>query len=370
MWERYTEESRRVVFLSRHEAVQLGSTRIEPEHFLLGMIREGIGVVHRMFQAAGIDALHLRQDLVNRLVARPVINGIGVPFSASAERVLAYASEEADRLQDVEIASEHVLLGILREDESIPALVLGGAGLALEDARQRLAEARTPLAVNLELMKEDPQTVRQRLEASLEAVCASLRDLWAIRSARPIPAGATSLRTVSLGDTALFDLSIGTGVLENDVHTIVTGVPLFSVSVRSPLGFTSRASTADTAFGGVLWSIDDFDCRAAEAGERFDFTDDCGFIRLKTPAIDPTFLAYQVLQAGSDVGFSGECRASLKWMKDLNVELPVKEADGTFDIERMREWAACYAETVKIRERLDAESQVAVDASRVPPVIH
>src|SRR5262245_44654347 len=63
MFERYTERARRVLFFARYEASQLGSLSIEPEHLLLGLLREGKGLTGRLFARAHITLEHIRQEI-------------------------------------------------------------------------------------------------------------------------------------------------------------------------------------------------------------------------------------------------------------------------------------------------------------------
>ena len=100
MFERFTERARRVLFFSRYEAGQIGSTGIDTEHLLLGLIREGKGLTTRIFGDAGIAAGDVRDEVLRRLPAHPATStSIEIPFSAALKRVLQHTAQEADRLQ-------------------------------------------------------------------------------------------------------------------------------------------------------------------------------------------------------------------------------------------------------------------------------
>ncbi len=136
MFERYTERARRVLFFARYEASQLGSVSIESEHLLLGLIREGKGLTSRIFARSHVSLDHIRKDIEGRTVFREKVStSVEIPFSAEAKRVLQNAQEEADRLLHNYIGTEHLLLGILREERSVAASILTEKGMRLASVR-------------------------------------------------------------------------------------------------------------------------------------------------------------------------------------------------------------------------------------------
>ena len=137
MFERYTERARRVLFFARYEASQLGSVSIETEHLLLGLIREGKGLTSRIFARSEVVLDSIRKEIEGRTVLRErVSTSVDIPFSAETKRALQYAAEEADRLLHTYIGTEHLLLGILREDRSLAASILMEKGLRLDAVRE------------------------------------------------------------------------------------------------------------------------------------------------------------------------------------------------------------------------------------------
>src|SRR5688572_19855923 len=136
MFERYTERARRVLFFARYEASQLGSISIETEHLLLGLLREDKGLTSRIFARSHLSLENIRNEIEGRTVLREMVStSIEIPFSAETKRVLQFAAEEADRLLHNHIGTEHLLLGLLREERSIAAQILTGNGLALATVR-------------------------------------------------------------------------------------------------------------------------------------------------------------------------------------------------------------------------------------------
>ena len=141
MFNRFTVRARRVLFYARSEVSQLGSSAIEPEHILLGVLDEGNGLGCRILARTG-DALDdFRSDIVRRLTGREKVpESDDIPFSASCERALLYAAEEADRLLHNYVGTEHLLLGLLREERSVAAEVLAARGLRIEAVREAIVE--------------------------------------------------------------------------------------------------------------------------------------------------------------------------------------------------------------------------------------
>ena len=139
MFERYTERARRVIFFARYEASQFGSTTIETEHFLLGLISEDKNLTNRFLRnSQAIDGI--RREIESRSEIREKVStAIDLPLSHECKRILAYAAEEAERLNHRHIGTEHLLLGILREEKSVAAEILHNRGLRLDPIREELA---------------------------------------------------------------------------------------------------------------------------------------------------------------------------------------------------------------------------------------
>ncbi len=148
MFERYTEKARRVIFFARYEASQFGAPAIEPEHLLLGLMREDKTLTGRFFPRAQITIEAIRREIESRTLLRERIpTSVELPLAPETKRVLHYSHDESDRLQHRHIGTEHLLLGLLREERSMAAQILFERGLRLaavrdEIARQTGADAR------------------------------------------------------------------------------------------------------------------------------------------------------------------------------------------------------------------------------------
>ncbi|HZN10602.1 MAG TPA: Clp protease N-terminal domain-containing protein, partial [Blastocatellia bacterium] len=139
MFERYTEKARRVIFFARYEASQFGASQIEAEHVLLGLMREDKHLTTRFFHRSQASIEAIRKEIEGRTILRDRIStSVDLPLSVEAKRVLAFAAEESERLGHRHIGTEHLLLGLLREENSIAAEILYERGLRLSDIRNDL----------------------------------------------------------------------------------------------------------------------------------------------------------------------------------------------------------------------------------------
>src|SRR5712692_2025530 len=143
MFERYTEKARRVIFFARYEASQFGSPYIETEHLLLGLLREDKALTNRFLRShASIESI--RKQVEGRTPAREKVStSVDLPLSQECKRVLAYAAEEAERLSHKHIGTEHLLLGLLREEKCFAAEILHERGLRLSTLREELSRVQS-----------------------------------------------------------------------------------------------------------------------------------------------------------------------------------------------------------------------------------
>ena len=162
MFERYTESARRAVFFARYEAAQNGSPYIETAHLLLGILREGAGFVSSV---GGSPAQAIVDDCFKSLPtpSSKVSSTVDLPLANGCKRVLAYAAEEAERLQSRWIEPQHLILGLIRENDTTSE-ILKRHGITLEKVRSMhptTAAFRPTIAT------------RQSAEALIEFFCES-----------------------------------------------------------------------------------------------------------------------------------------------------------------------------------------------------
>jgi ATP-dependent Clp protease ATP-binding subunit ClpC len=152
MFERYTERARRVIFFARYEASEFHSPFIETEHLLLGMLREDKVLTNRFLRSHEAVVSIRKQIEEQATVPDKIPQTVDLPLSNESKRVLAYAADEAERLAHKHIGTEHLFLGLLREEKCFAAQILKERGLRLDQAREELE--RDP-------HQEDKQGARQ-----------------------------------------------------------------------------------------------------------------------------------------------------------------------------------------------------------------
>lgn len=143
MFERFTERARKVMNIARQEAQRLKSEFIGTEHVLLGIIQEGGGVAAKVLKKLNVDVNKTVQE-VEKLVtppASPPTSTLGqLPFSPRAKRVFELSAEAMTQLGHDVVGTEHLLLGLLKENEGIAAQVLTNLGLKLDEVRDATLE--------------------------------------------------------------------------------------------------------------------------------------------------------------------------------------------------------------------------------------
>src|SRR3972149_2464567 len=141
MFEKFTEKAKRVLFLARYEASQMGSRVIGTEHLLLGLLKEGEEVTREIFMRSNISVEMLRAELENQGPSREKVStSVEIPFSEETKKVLTFSEEEAERLLHNYIGTEHLLLGLLRVETSAAGQLLVDKGMRLFAVREDTVE--------------------------------------------------------------------------------------------------------------------------------------------------------------------------------------------------------------------------------------
>ncbi len=139
MFDRFTDRARKVMGLARQEAQRFNHQYIGTEHILLGLIQEGSGVAANVLRNLDVDPDKIRQEVEKIVQDGPTMATLGqLPFTPRAKKVLELASEEATNLRHNYIGTEHLLLGLIRENEGVAAQVLMNLGLKLEEVREEV----------------------------------------------------------------------------------------------------------------------------------------------------------------------------------------------------------------------------------------
>lgn len=148
-WERFTQRARRVLSLAQEEAERLNHSYIGSEHVLIGLLREEGGVAGRVLRELGLDVVRV-QAMVERLSSGPSTRTpfTKIELSPSTKRLLELAVEEARRMGQHYISTEHLLLGMARQNEGVAIDVLRKFGISAEQIRRQTKQ----------MLKESPVT--------------------------------------------------------------------------------------------------------------------------------------------------------------------------------------------------------------------
>jgi len=141
MFDRFTDRARKVISFARQEAERFNHDYIGTEHILLGLVKEGSGVAANVLENLDVDLEKVRLEVEKLVKPAPDVVTMGqLPFTPRAKKVLEFAIDEARNLDHNYVGTEHLLLGLLKEQEGLAAQVLMNLGLKLEDVRNEVME--------------------------------------------------------------------------------------------------------------------------------------------------------------------------------------------------------------------------------------
>ena len=138
MFERYSKTARRAIHSSRYMAGRVGSPEIETEHLLLGLLRADKVLARRCFGSPWAGNAVWRKIEQSKPVREKTPDPREIPLSSASKHVLALAAEEADLLSNKHVCTEHLLLGLLREEKCFAAEILHELGVRLAATREDL----------------------------------------------------------------------------------------------------------------------------------------------------------------------------------------------------------------------------------------
>jgi len=139
MYERFTDRARKVMQLANQEAQRFNHEYVGTEHILLGLIKEGSGVAANVLKNLDVDLRKIRLEVEKLVQSGPDMVTMGkLPQTPRAKKVIEYSMEEARSLNHNYVGTEHILLGLLREQEGVAAQVLMNLGLKLEEVREEV----------------------------------------------------------------------------------------------------------------------------------------------------------------------------------------------------------------------------------------
>ncbi|HCJ66536.1 MAG TPA: ATP-dependent Clp protease ATP-binding subunit ClpC, partial [Elusimicrobia bacterium] len=139
MSNRFTERAQRVILIAQEEAKRLNHDYVGTEHLLLGLVALGEGVAAQVLANLGVDLRRLRAEVEKIVGTGDNILLLGeIPFTPQAKKVLEFAVEEAQNLGHNYVGTEHILLGLIRQEEGVSARVLENLGVRLETVREEV----------------------------------------------------------------------------------------------------------------------------------------------------------------------------------------------------------------------------------------
>lgn len=172
MYERFTDRARKVMQLANQEALRFNHEYIGTEHMLLGLIKEASGVASNVLKNLDIDLRKVRLEVEKIVQTGPggeeLVSG-KLPHTPRAKKVIEYSIQEARALKHNYVGTEHLLLGLLREEEGVAAQVLMNLGLNLEDVRQEVLNLLGHVESDVEPV-ESEMTVRPSISGPWEKV--------------------------------------------------------------------------------------------------------------------------------------------------------------------------------------------------------
>ncbi|MBN1522613.1 MAG: ATP-dependent Clp protease ATP-binding subunit [Candidatus Aureabacteria bacterium] len=139
MFDRFTNRARQVIIIARKEADRFNHNYIGTEHILLGLIKLGQGVAVNVLRKMGLDFETVRREVEKAVGKGPETKAGGeIPLTSRAKKVIEYAVEEATSLNHSYVGTEHILLGLLREEEGVAARVLSTLDIDIDTVREEI----------------------------------------------------------------------------------------------------------------------------------------------------------------------------------------------------------------------------------------
>jgi len=149
MFERFTEHARHVIELAAREAQRFGNEFVGTEHLLWGLAKENHGVAATVLEHFHVDLKPLRREVDELLKSRPHVESVErLAQSQHAKEAIQYAVEEARSLHHNCVGTEHILLGLMRNSETVAAQVLANLGLQLAAVRDQVGKITSRAATD------------------------------------------------------------------------------------------------------------------------------------------------------------------------------------------------------------------------------
>src|SRR5436305_2183656 len=146
MFERFTERARQVVVLAQDEARTLRHNYIGTEHVLLGLLREEQGLAARVLESLNVTVEDVRVQVARIVGQGDELTTGQIPFTPRAKKVLELSLREALALGHNYIGTEHILLGLVRENDGVGMRILQGFDADADKVRDEIVKQLGPIA--------------------------------------------------------------------------------------------------------------------------------------------------------------------------------------------------------------------------------
>jgi ATP-dependent Clp protease ATP-binding subunit ClpA len=197
-FDRFTGRTRKVLVSAQEEAIRFNHTYIDTEHVLLGLLRVDEGVAIRALARLGVTSDQVRAAVKDRIGRSDYLTQPDTGLTPRVKQVLEWAVEEANRVKQPYVCTEHLLLGLIRAEEGIAAEVLAGFEVSWELVHTEVAQILAPRPKNTVIMCRLDDQARDALDTLIEAgICGTRSEAasWLVQAG--IEAHATLFERVS-----------------------------------------------------------------------------------------------------------------------------------------------------------------------------
>jgi ATP-dependent Clp protease ATP-binding subunit ClpA len=253
VFERFTERARHVVVLAQEEARALMHSYIGTEHILLGLLREEEGLAARVLESLDISVERVRGQVVRIVGSGEEVTSGQIPFTPRAKKVLELALREALFVGHNYIGTEHILLGLVRENEGVAMQILADFGADDETIRNEVLvilgvtrnEAKTvEVSLRTEFVTMSPeQRIERFTDRAKQTVAIAQREALALNH-RNVRSEHLLLALASQEDGAAATVLASLNVTRDSVRELIEPRAATGADVPSEVtGFTIQAAT-------------------------------------------------------------------------------------------------------------------------------
>jgi ATP-dependent Clp protease ATP-binding subunit ClpC len=145
MYDRWDDAARKVMKLANQEAQRFNHEYIQPEHVLFALIKSGTSTANQVLSNLDLDPRRIRIEAEKLITTGPEMVTMGkLPQSPSCKNVVEYSQEISRELNHTYVGTEHLLLGLVREEQSIPGKVFHDLGLKYQEVRDEVLSVLSP----------------------------------------------------------------------------------------------------------------------------------------------------------------------------------------------------------------------------------